>query len=99
MLRCSTIHKMKEPCMPDPKFGTYDFSKFFAPFQLPGVPVAQVASTHRRNIEAATAAAQIAFDFFQTVLHRQIDILNQSAAEGSNGLQHLFAPGASTEKL
>jgi phasin family protein len=99
MLRCSTVHKKKEPSMPDQKSGNYDFSKFFTPFQFPGLPVDQIASTHRRNIEAATTAAQITFDFFQTVFSRQMDALNQSATDGSNGLQHLFAPGAPTEKL
>jgi phasin family protein len=85
--------------MPDPISPTHEFSKFFAPFQLPGLPVDQIASTQRRNFEAATTAAQVTFDLFQTVFRRQIEVLSQSAAEGSSGLQHLFTPGAPAEKL
>jgi phasin family protein len=78
---------------------TNGFSQIFPQFSMPGIPVDQLASVSRRNIEALTTVAQVAADSFQAVLRRQVEIFTQSAAEGSSGLQHLWSPGAPEEKL
>jgi phasin family protein len=76
-----------------------DFSKIFTPFPLSGFPVDQFAFMQRRNFETATAVIQLAVESWQTVFRRQIDVITQSATEGSTGLQELLSPGAPNEKL
>ena len=86
--------------MPSPKkTSPTDFSKIFTTFPLSGFPVDQLTFAQRRNFETATAVAQLAVDSWQAVFRRQIDVITQSAAEGSTGLQELLSPGAPHEKL
>jgi phasin family protein len=86
--------------MPSPKTTPpSDFSRIFTAFPLSGFPVDQLAFTQRRNFDTATAVVQLAVDSWQTVFRRQIDVITQSATEGSTGLQELLSPGAPHEKL
>ena len=86
--------------MPDPiTTVSGDLSKLFTVFPLSGLPVDQLAFAQRRNLETATAVVQLAIASWQTVFRRQIDVITQTATEGSTGLQELLSPGAPQDKL
>ena len=48
-------------------FFDFDFSKIVSEYKLPGVDVEALVSAQRRNIEAITAANQLAFEGLQAV--------------------------------
>ena len=76
-----------------------DFTKAFAAFQTPAFSVDQFATAQRRNLEAATAAAQLTTESVQTALTRQWEFFGQFVAEGSAGFQQLWSPGTPDQKL
>jgi phasin family protein len=86
--------------MPAPKRASANsISDLLTSFHLPHFSVDHMASVNRRNFEAATATIQLALESWQTVFHRQINVITQSAAEGTIGLRELLSPGAPEEKL
>ena len=56
-------------------------------------------ATQRRNIEAVTAANQLAVEGIQAVLHRQSEIMRQMVEESSSALRDLMSAGAPQEKI
>ncbi|NBX74782.1 MAG: phasin family protein [Alphaproteobacteria bacterium] len=70
-------------------FFTTDFSKFFdvtrmmADLKMPGLDVDQLMAAQRRNIEALSAANQLAFEGFQQVARRQSELVRQTIQETS----------------
>jgi phasin family protein len=100
LLHRSNISQTEGCCMPSQKASPpSDFSKIFTSFPLSGFPVDQLSVAQRRNFETASAVIQLAVDSWQTVFRRQMDVLTQSATEGSTGLKELLSPGAPQEKL
>ncbi|RJF84997.1 phasin family protein [Azospirillum cavernae] len=65
-------------------FLEFDPSKFMGDFKLPGVDVEAILSSQRKNIEALTAANQLAAEGFQAVLRRQAEIVRSSVEEASS---------------
>ncbi|WP_207477740.1 phasin family protein [Arenibaculum pallidiluteum] len=76
-----------------------DVSKLLAEYKLPGVDMNVVLEAQRRNIEALTAANQVAFDGVQTVLRRQAEILRQTMEQASSMLNELMAAGTPEDKV
>ncbi len=65
-------------------FLEFDPSKLLGDFKLPGVDVEAILSSQRKNIEALTAANQLAAEGFQAVLRRQAEIVRASVEEASS---------------
>lgn len=76
-----------------------DISKLTADYKLPGVDMDQLLAAQRKNIEALTAANQLAFEGMQAVLRRQTEILRQSMEQASSMVTELMAAGAPEEKV
>ncbi len=81
-----------------PFFDT-DLTKVFAEFKIPGFDMEALVSTQRRNIEAVTAANQLAIEGVQGVFRRQAEILRQLVEESAANLRELTAAGAPEQKI
>ncbi|MDR3514619.1 MAG: phasin family protein [Azospirillaceae bacterium] len=80
-------------------FFDVDFSKILSEFKVPGVDVEAVLATQRKNIEALTAANQLAFEGVQTLVRRQTEILRQTLEQASQVLQEALGAGTPEEKV
>ncbi|CAK0753927.1 Phasin [Azospirillaceae bacterium] len=80
-------------------FFEMDVSKMLAEFKLPGVDVDAIMSSQRRNIEAVTAANQLAIEGMQAVVRRQAEILRQTMEETGAMLTEMMTAGAPEEKV
>ena len=76
-----------------------DVSKLLAEYKVPGVDMEAVLEAQRRNIEALTAANQVAFEGVQTVLRRQAEMLRQTMEQASTIVGDLMASGAPEDKI
>lgn len=89
---------------PNNPFGDFDFSKMMdasklmKDFKLPGVDVEAVVSSQRRNLEALTAANQLAIEGMQAVAKRQTEILRQMMEEASQAVRDVMAAGSPEDK-
>jgi phasin family protein len=89
---------------PNNPFGDFDFSKMMdasklmKDFKLPGVDVEAVVSSQRRNLEALTAANQLAIEGMQAVAKRQTEILRQMMEEASQAMRDVMAAGSPEDK-
>jgi phasin family protein len=81
-----------------PFFDT-DLTKIFSEFRIPGFDVQSLLATQRRNIEAVTAANQLAVEGVQAVLRRQAEIVRQMVEESAAAVTGLTAAGAPEEKV
>jgi len=81
-----------------PFFGN-DFTKAFADFKIPGFDIEGLLATQRRNMEAVSAANQLAVEGVQAVIRRQTEILRQTVEESSAALKDVLAVGAPDEKI
>lgn len=79
-------------------FPEFDVSKILADFKVPGVDVEGLLASQRRNIEAVTAANQLAVEGFQAVVRRQAEIVRASLEESSSYVNQLIAAGTPEEK-
>jgi phasin family protein len=87
---------MANPTFP---FLENDFSKMFSEFKIPGFDMQGLMATQRRNIEAVTAANQLAVEGVQAVMRRQTEILRQMVEESSTVLRDMMAAGAPEQKI
>jgi phasin family protein len=76
-----------------------DFTKIFSEFRVPGFDIEGLLATQRRNIEAVTAANQLAVEGVQAVLRRQTEIVRQMVEESSSAMRDLMATGAPEQKI
>ncbi len=79
-------------------FFEMDINKLLAEYKVPGVDFEALAAAQRRNIEALTAANQLAFEGMQAVVRRQTEILRQTMEEASAAVAELTSVGAPEEK-
>lgn len=79
-------------------FSKYDLSKYLGDFKVPGVDFEAIIASQRKNIEAVTAANQLAVEGLQAVLRRQAEIVRQSLEEASSLVTDFTAVGAPEEK-
>ena len=75
-------------------FGEADFTRILSEFRLPGVDVEQMLASHRRNIEAVTAANQLILEGVQAVGRRQAEILRQTLEEARTAMGDLVTPAS-----
>ncbi|MBP2313056.1 phasin family protein [Azospirillum soli] len=79
-------------------FLDFDISKTLGDFKVPGLDVEAIMASQRKNIEAVTAANQLAIEGLQAVLRRQAEILRASVEESSNYVNQVVAAGTPEEK-
>ena len=80
------------------QFLDFDISKALGDFKVPGLDVDAILASQRKNIEAVTAANQLAIEGLQAVLRRQAEILRASVEESSNYVNQVVAAGTPEEK-
>lgn len=89
---------------PNNPFGDFDFTKMMDPskllgdFKVPGVDVEAVVASQRRNLEALSAANQLAVEGMQAVARRQVEIFRQMMEETSQVMKDMMAAGSPEEK-
>ena len=89
---------------PNNPFGDFDFSKMMDPsklmgdFKVSGVDMEKVVSSQRRNLEALTAANQLAVEGMQAVARRQAEIFRQAMEESSAAMRAVMAAGSPEDK-
>lgn len=76
----------------------FDLTKLLGDFKVPGVDFESIIASQRKNIEAVTAANQLAVEGLQAVLRRQAEIIRQSIEEASSLVGDLTSPSAPEEK-
>lgn len=76
----------------------FDLTKFLGDFKVPGVDFESIIASQRKNIEAVTAANQLAVEGLQAVLRRQAEIIRQSIEEATALVGDLTAVTAPEEK-
>ncbi|AWK87095.1 phasin family protein [Azospirillum thermophilum] len=79
-------------------FLDFDITKIIGDFKMPGVDVEALIASQRRNIEAVTAANQLAFEGLQAAARRQAEILRSSLEEASGYVNQVVAAGTPEEK-
>ncbi len=79
-------------------FFEMDISKVLSEFKLPGVDVDAILASQRKNIEAVTAANQLAIEGFQAVVRRQASILRQTLEETGTILTEALSAGSPEDK-
>ncbi len=76
----------------------FDPAKLMNEFKMPGVNMEQVVASQRRNLEALTAANQLAVQGFQAVTKRQAEILKQTLEQTSQAMREVMAAGSPEDK-
>ena len=79
-------------------FFEMDVSKILAEFKLPGVDVDAILVSQRKNIEAVTAANQLAIEGMQAVVRRQAEILRTTMEETGSILTEVLSAGSPEDK-
>ena len=79
----------------------FDMSKLASEFKLNGlngVDVQAVVSAQKRNVEALTAANQLAAEGFQALARRQTEIMRQTVEATTAAMRDLIGQGSPEEK-
>lgn len=76
-----------------------DMSKMLADFRVPGMDMDAVMASQRKNIEALTAANQLAVEGVQAVLRRQAEIMRQTMEESASLMSEMMASGTPEDKI
>lgn len=76
----------------------FDFTKLLGDFKVPGVDFESIIASQRKNVEAITAANQLAVEGLQAVLRRQAELVRQAVEEATQVVSELTAVGAPEEK-
>jgi len=76
-----------------------DVSKLISEFKVPGLGVESVLASQQKNIQALTAANQLAFEGFQAVARRQSEIVRQSIEQTTAIVAELLAAGSPEDKV
>lgn len=80
-------------------FMDMDLTKMMADFKVPGVDVEALLASQRKNIEAVTAANQLAIEGMQAVLRRQAEIMRQTMEEATSMFTEAMSVGAPEDKV
>jgi phasin family protein len=76
-----------------------DITKMMAGFQLPVIDVQQWMTISQKNIEAMTAANQVAVEGMQAMMRRQAEIVKESIEEASSLVTEITAAGTPEDKM
>ena len=80
-----------------PPMWDMDVTKMMSDFKVPGVDMDAVLQSQRKNIEALTAANQLAMEGVQAVASRQMEILRQTMEETASTVQGMMSAGTPEE--
>lgn len=80
-----------------PPMWDMDVTKMMSDFKVPGVDMDVVLQSQRKNIEALTAANQLAMEGVQAVARRQMEILRQTMEETASTVQGMMSAGTPEE--
>ncbi len=80
-------------------FFEMDVSKMMSDFKVPGVDIEAIMASQKRNIEAVTAANQLAIEGMQAVVRRQAEILRQTMEETSAMVTEMMSAGSPEDKM
>jgi len=76
-----------------------DYSKMFANGKAPSFDFETAFSSQRKNVEALTAANQLAFQGAQAVFRRQVELVREAFDKFGTVSKDFVAPGNPEEKL
>lgn len=76
-----------------------DITKIMSGFQLPMIDVQQIMTISQKNIEAMTAANQVAVEGMQALVRRQAEIVKESIEEVSSLVTEITAAGTPEDKM
>ena len=65
----------------------FDMFKVFEQFKIPGFDMDAIMASQRKNVEAAAAANQRAFEGMSALVRRQTEVARETAEAGMKGLQ------------
>lgn len=82
-----------------PTFFDMDVSKYMGAFKMPMVDVDAMMASHRKNIEAVTAANQVAIEGFGALVRRQQEIAREAMESCTSVFKELTAEGSPEEKV
>ncbi|WP_420403810.1 phasin family protein [Nisaea sp.] len=80
-------------------FLNVDFQKMMAEFKMPGIDADALMNAQQKNIEAITAANQLAAEGMQAIGKRQAELFQQTIEESQKALGDLMAQGAPEERV
>ncbi|MFA5120920.1 phasin family protein [Zavarzinia sp.] len=73
--------------------------KFVGDLKVPNVDLDSIVSSSRKNIEALTQANKIAFEGFQAVAKRQVEIMRETMTEAASVLRGMMSGGSGDAKV
>ncbi|PWR20017.1 phasin family protein [Zavarzinia compransoris] len=76
---------------PEFPFFNFDVKKFVGDLKMPNVDLDSIVSSSRKNIEALTQANRIAFEGFQAVARRQVEIMRETMTEAASVLRGVMS--------
>jgi phasin family protein len=72
-----------------------EFTRMFSAMKMPVMPdMEALMAAHRRNLETLSAANRVALEGAQAVARRNMEIMQQTMSELTEGMRHLSAPEA-----
>jgi len=84
---------------PEFPFFNFDVKKFVGDLKVPNVDLDSIVSSSRKNIEALTQANKIAFEGFQAVAKRQVEIMRETMTEAASVLRGMMSGGSGDAKV
>lgn len=76
-----------------------DITKLMSDFKMPMIDVQQIMTISRKNIEAMTAANQLAAEGIQAIMRRQAEIVQESLKEANSLVSEIAAAGTPEDKI
>ena len=73
---------------------TDDFGQIFEKFKLPGIDIAAIVESQRKDMEALAEANRLAFEGIQSLAQRRNEILQESLAEWQAAMQDMSGKDA-----
>jgi phasin family protein len=77
----------------------FDISRLVGDLKLPVMDVEQIISIQRRNLEAVTAANQVAWEGMQAWSRRQTEIVRETLEEAGTIISELATAGTPEDKI
>jgi phasin family protein len=74
-------------------YDTPDLTRMMRDYQMPGVDWQELMASQQKNVAALTKANQLLMQGAQTVMQRQIEILQKAMAEAVEASQELMKEG------
>lgn len=84
---------------PEFPFFNFDVKKFVGDMKMPNVDMDSIVASSRKNIEALTQANRIAFDGFQAVAKRQVEIMRETMTEAASVLRGVMSTSPTEAKV